>query len=250
MVHDNLPQSHRGYPTAWYSLSEGREADHVEISTIAGWLGARLPTIPTEQVDAAAWLAIPQRHLLQLSGGAVFHDDSGELTRFRELFGWYPPDLWRWIIAAQWHLIGNTVPLLGRTVELQDAHGARLLAGRLCRQIMEMAFLQEQRYRPYEKWFGRAFADLNAATTLGPLVDHALCNQPTGQSDDAIYHALLLLAQRHNDLGLTEPVRPAIDTFAVGVNDANGPISCSTHPTSSTPRSHRSPTRNCVICLA
>ncbi|APX33809.1 hypothetical protein BH708_15030 [Brachybacterium sp. P6-10-X1] len=54
-------------------------------------MASRLPTIPAEPADAAAWLAIPQQHLLQLTAGEVFHDDIGEITAWREAFEWYPP---------------------------------------------------------------------------------------------------------------------------------------------------------------
>jgi hypothetical protein len=153
----------------------------------------------------------------------VFRDDAGSLSRLRARYQWYPPDLWRWLIAVQWQLIGNATPFLGRSVELGDLRGARLHAARICRLIMEMAFLQERRYRPYEKWLVRAFTDLEAATDLGPLIDATLDSTPVAVADDPIYRALLVLADRHNARTISEPVTPKITEFPVNVNDAVRP---------------------------
>lgn len=218
-----LPDSHRGYPTRWFSLSTGQVDHHIEVSTTENWLTTKLPTIVTDDPDPADWLATPQQHLLQLTAGAVFHDDLGVITRVRTSYRWYPTDVWRWMIASQWHLIANTEPLIGRTVETGDHRGAMILTGRLCRLIMEMAFLQERRYRPYAKWFGRAFRDLDADRVLGPLLDAALAGAPAGTADGPLQQALLYLAERNNGLRLGEPVPPVITDFAVNVNDAVRP---------------------------
>ncbi len=223
LIKEGLPRQYRGHATSWFSLVQGGDSHHLEISTLDDWLTRRLPTIPRSTPDPAAWLAIPQQHLLQLTAGEMFRDDDGRLGRLREDYRWYPIDVWRWIVASQWHLIGNTTPLLGRTVELGDLRGARLIMGTLCRLIMELAFLQERRYRPYAKWFGRAFDELAAAASLGPLIDCALAEPPTGRTDDPVYEALLELGRRHDGLALSEPVEPAIELFDVGVNGAVRP---------------------------
>lgn len=214
-----LPAEHCGYSTSWFSLLEGCSTHHIEVATAQQWLTARIPTIPWEEPDAAAWLSIPQQHLLQLTAGELFRDALGDMSRLRAAYAWYPLDVWRWMIAAHWHLLGNIVPIIGRTLERGDERGARLHIGRACELMMEMAFLQERRYRPYAKWLGRAFDDLSASEFLGPLLDRALQRADPA----AISDALLLLARRHNGLRITEEVTPVISDFAVGINDAVRP---------------------------
>lgn len=223
VIADGLPSEYRGYPTAWFSLAQQRVAHHIEIGTLHDWLTSHLGVDPRSGLDHAAWLALSQQHLLQLIGGAVFRDDGGELTELRTLLRWYPTDVWRWLVASQWHLIANTEPLVGRTLEASDHRGARLLVHRLCRLIMEMAFLQERHYWPYDKWFGTAFAQLNAAATLGPLIDKTLDEPPSARPDSPLSTALIILAECHNALGITEPVAPAIGDFNVGINDVTRP---------------------------
>ncbi|MFC7623073.1 DUF4037 domain-containing protein [Microlunatus sp. GCM10028923] len=222
-VQSGLPSHYRDRPTRWYSLDAGKEAHHLEIGTLTDWLARRLPTITTESPDTAAWLSLPQQHLLQLTAGRVFRDDLGELTRLRKAHRWYPDDVWRWILAAQWYLIGSQAPFLGRATELGDLRGARLITARLCRLIMELAFLQERHYRPYDKWFSRAFDDLEAARELGPMLDRAMTEPPAGRADDPVLEALILVGRQQNELGLPKPVPLRIAPFEVGVNDAVRP---------------------------
>jgi len=222
-IDNALPISYRGYPTHWFSLAAGQVASHVEVDTAEGWLRRKLPTIPVTDADTAAWLAAPQQHLLQLTAGEVFRDDIGILTRLRDTYEWYPLNIWRWIVASQWHLIGTAEPLLGRAMEIGDHRGARILGGRLCRLIMEMSYLQERRYRPYDKWFGRGFTELSAGAPLGRAIDAALTQDPVIQHDGPLQQALVQLGDRHNTLGISEHVTPAIDDFAVNANDAVRP---------------------------
>lgn len=218
-----LPNAVSGYPTRWFSLATGEVDHHIEIDTIEHWMSQHLPTLPAEP-DLADWLSAPQQHLLQLTAGEVFRDDLGTLTRRRQTYAWYPDDLWRWLIASQWHLIGNTEPLLGRTLETGDHRGHRLLTARLCLLILEMTFLQQRHYRPYAKWFGAAFTRLPIKTTLGPLLDAALDEPPSATRIGPLQQALLELAVRHNDLELCDPVEPTVGDFQVGVNDAVRPF--------------------------
>jgi len=88
---------------------------------------------------------------------------------------------------------------------------------------MEMGFLQERRYWPYRKWFGTAFSRLSIAPTVSPILDGILQSQDYRTREDYINQALMLLGARHNDLGLTPTVVPAVHNFEVGINDAVRP---------------------------
>ena len=89
---------------SWYSLAAQRVTHHIEVGTLGEWLTTRLGVDPRAGLDHAAWLGLPQQHLLQLTRGEVFRDDDGELTRVRSMLRWYPVDVWRWLLASQWHL--------------------------------------------------------------------------------------------------------------------------------------------------
>ncbi|SEE93596.1 DUF4037 domain-containing protein [Jiangella alba] len=219
-----LPAEFRGHPTAWFSLASGGVDHHVEVTTAAEWLTAALGR-PPDGLDTAAWLALPQQRLLHVTAGRVFRDDLGELTAARAALAWYPDDVWRWMIAVQWHQVGTTEPLRARCRELGDARGAALLTARLAGLAMELAFLLERRYRPYDKWFGTAFARLDAAAVVGPLLDAALAAPAAAAAgpDDPLLAALAELGRRHDAAAVSVPVGPAAGDFDVGINDAVRP---------------------------
>lgn len=168
-------------------------------------------------------MTLPQQHLLQLTAGAVFRDDLGGLSRLRERFAWYPVDIWRWLIASQWQLLSTVVPTLGRTVQIGDELGTRILTARCSRLILEMALLQARNYRPYPKWSSRAFAELDSTGSLSSILHRAMRADSVEGALDELLEALVLLADGHNALDITAPVTPRIAPFEVGINNAVRP---------------------------
>lgn len=222
-IDSGLPSEYKGYPVRFYSWQTDTVRHHVEVTTVDSWLASQLRIGSNTEWTHEQWLSMPQQHLLQFTSGAVFRDDIGELTAVRQRLSWYPADVWLWMMASQWHLIGNTEPLLGRTAEANDARGSVLAAGRLVRLIMELCFLQEQKYWPYLKWFGTAFARLDIAPAIGPVLDTILGATDQRTREDGVTQALRLVAEKHNSLGLTPAVPAVFEHFKVGVNDAVRP---------------------------
>lgn len=222
-IEHGLPAVYKGYPVRFYSWQTESVRHHVEVTTLDHWLSVQLKIDSHTELQKEKWLSLPQQHLLQFTAGAVFHDELGELTRMRKQLSWYPTDIWLWMMASQWHLIGNTEPLLGRTVEANDGRGSLMVAFRLVRLIMELCFLQEKRYWPYLKWFGTAFSRLRVASEIGPVLDRILGSSNHQDRENAVKQALEIVAERHNALGLTASVTPKFEPFQVGINDAVRP---------------------------
>ncbi|MFC7403885.1 DUF4037 domain-containing protein [Georgenia alba] len=221
-VDDGLPSLFHGFATRWFALASGTEAHHVEVTTFDDWIVATLGLDPRVGMDHADWLGLPQQRLLNVTAGRVFRDDTGELSRVRKSVRWYPAEVWAWMMLSSWHLIGNTEPLRARCIETEDTLGERLLTARLCRLAMELAFLQERRYWPYDKWFGAAFNQLDAAGPLTPSLTTALASDGA-VATRAIGEVLTWLGHRHNDIGLGPAVTPRRGPFDVGINDAVRP---------------------------
>jgi hypothetical protein len=74
------------------------------------------------------------------------------------------------------HRPGGAFP--GRAAEAGDPLGCRVLVARLVRDVMRLCLLLERRYAPYPKWLGTAFARLDSAATIGPLLAAALAALP------------------------------------------------------------------------
>jgi hypothetical protein len=100
-----------------------------------------------------------------------------------------------------------------------------VLAGRLVRDLVRLSYVVERSYPPYPKWFGRGFADLALAATVGPHLDAALAATAWRDREAALCAAASLVGEATNALGLAEPVDCAPRQFFtrdIRVVDAGG----------------------------
>lgn len=223
-IDDGLPDEFRGWPTRFYRWQVDAVTHHVEVHTLTAWLTSQLGYDPRDGIPHARWLATPQQSFLHVTAGAVFRDGDGELTRVRELLRWYPKDVWLWMMAAAWQRVQDVEHVVGRTAELEDDLGNRLVVAKLVRYLVSLCFLQERRYAPYVKWVGPAFARLGAARELAPVFQDALTAPETAARLDAVARALEGVARRHNGLGVTGPLDAATGPFDVKIAGAVRPF--------------------------
>jgi len=235
-----LPGTFLGFPTRVGRHDDGTAhmggepgGEHlVTFTTVRRWFGgdpgnpdARTwPRLPPDwldlalagtapPLDPATWLTLPEQWLLENTAGRIYRDDQGTLTRVRKALAWYPDDVWRYRMAAQWRRIDQLEPFTGRCGEVGDDLGSHLVAMTLVRDVMKLAFLMERRYAPYPKWLGTAFSRLDLATALMPSLDRARYATDWREREAGVLGAVEVLAHRHNAMGLTEPVDPAPTTF-------------------------------------
>lgn len=173
----------------------------LEVRTVAGAIVGALAILPGEPLDALAWLGFAEQKLLTLTAGEVFHDGVGELTAMRERFAWFPRDVWLYKLACQWRRIAEEQAFVGRAGLVGDDLGSRVIAGRLSRDVMRLAFLLERRYAPYPKWFGTAFGRLPAAAALRAPLSRALAaadwrDREKGVADACVAAAEIACARR------------------------------------------------------
>ena len=102
---------------------------------------------------------------------------------------------------------------MARAGSTGDDLGSRILAARLVRELMRLAFLVERRWAPYGKWFGRGFRELTLAAELDPPLRRALAAETWREREAMICTAGSLLAAATNELGLGPPVDPAPRQF-------------------------------------
>jgi hypothetical protein len=197
-----LPDTFAGWP---------RERP-VEVTEVGDWCRARLAFDPRDGITVADWLATPTQLLAEATGGAVFHDDLGSLTAVRDSLRWYPDDVWRYVLAAQWARIGEEEPFVGRCAETGDELGSAVLAARLARDVMRLCLLMARRYPPYSKWLGTAFARLPGVEPIRQALTGALA-AGWHNREDLLCTAYEAVAGWHNALGLTAPVDPSVRQF-------------------------------------
>jgi Domain of unknown function (DUF4037) len=159
------------------------------------------------------WLALPEQHLRTIRHGGVWHDGTGELTRLRELLDWYPDQVWRYILRAQWRRIEQEEAFPGRCAEVGDELGSRVVAARLVREVMHLTFLIEREYMPYSKWLGTGFSRLKMAAELEPLLLRVLAADTFEVRQHALSAAYEVVAAQFNALRLCEPVDDRVSPF-------------------------------------
>jgi hypothetical protein len=207
-----LPDEFRGWPTR-YGWDDVSVDHHIHVGPPGRWLEEALGFDARNGLKTWDWLTTPQQLLLEVTGGAVFHDGLGELEPLRRGLEWYPHDVWLWLLACQWRRIDQEEPFVGRTAEVGDELGSRVLAARLARDVMRLCFLLERRYAPYSKWFGSAFARLDGAAEVGTPLEEAIAATDAGAREDALVEAMQRVAERHNALGVTDAVEPTVRLF-------------------------------------
>jgi Domain of unknown function (DUF4037) len=211
-IDSKLPETFRGWPVR-YGWDDKPVEHHVEVSRLSDWLDEQLGFDPRAAIEIRDWLLTSQQLLLEMTSGPVFHDGLGELRPIRAALEWYPHDVWLWLLACQWRRLDQEEPFVGRTAEVGDELGSRVLAARLARDLMRLCFLIERRYAPYSKWLGTAFGKLEAAREVGAALERALEATRFPEREEALVEAVEAVARRHNALGVTEPVDPKVRPF-------------------------------------
>src|SRR3954451_21107884 len=211
-IEARLPGEFRGLATR-FGWDEVPVSHHVGVAALDEWLREHLGFDPAAGVSLRDWLTTPQQILLELTSGAVFHDEPGELTTARDALAWYPDELWLWLLACQWRRIDEEEPFVGRTAEVGDELGSRVVATRLVRDLMRLSFLLERRYAPYSKWLGSAFMKLESHAVIGSALAETVGAETFEQREAAFVTAVEALAARHNALEVTSPVDTAVRLF-------------------------------------
>src|SRR5262249_3661 len=102
---------------------------------------------------------------------------------------------------------------MARCGDAGDDLGSRILAARLAREMMRLCFLMERSYTPYSKWFGSAFARLDCAPRLLPLLTSALRSDTWQEREYWLSQASQALAEQHNPLQISEPLETQVGQF-------------------------------------
>ena len=212
IIDSGLPEEFHGWPVR-FGWDEVAVQHHVSVVPLGKWLESHLGFDPQVDITVQNWLTTPQQLLLEVTAGAVFHDPDGDLKRVRSKLEWYPSDIWLWLLACQWRRIAQEEVFVGRTAEVGDELGSRILTARIVRDLMRLCFLIERRYAPYSKWLGSTFRSLHIAPGLVPHLDASLEATDYSARETALCSAYEYIARCYNQLNLTPPINPEVRLF-------------------------------------
>jgi hypothetical protein len=221
---EQLPRQFRGFSTNFgppdqigvrlmTNIESGPVNHAVEIATIRSFLENYIGMALDDEMKTLDWLTIPEQRLLSVSGGRVYHDGLGVLRNALQEFSYYPRDVWLYLLAAQWTSISEEEAFIGRTGEVGDELGSRIIAARLVRALMKLCFLMERRYAPYSKLFGSAFGRLACSKKLTPIFEDVLRAESWKDREQCLSRAYSLVAEMHNALGITGPLDTKVSSF-------------------------------------
>ncbi|MEJ7900244.1 MAG: DUF4037 domain-containing protein [Thermomicrobiales bacterium] len=127
----------------------------------ADWL-ASVASASTEgqpaSLDPVTWATISQQWLLEMTSGSMFRDDIGAITNVRAALTWYPEDVWRYLMAAQWMRIDQLEPSMRWSMGICTAqleHGSGMAI--LCEACIPVCYLELARpviFRERVPWRG------------------------------------------------------------------------------------------------
>ena len=224
VLSEKLPVRFRGYSTNFgppdqkgvrllTDVDTGPINHRVELTTIRSFFEDILGIDPEGEMRANDWLTIPEQALLSITAGRVYHDGLGRLARIREKFAYYPNDVWRHLLAAQWTKIGEEEAFIGRTGANGDELGSRIIAARLVEALMKLCFLMKKKYAPYSKWFGTAFNELRCSRKLAPIFAKVLVAESWRARERGLSKAYSAVAEMHNALGITKPLATTVSRY-------------------------------------
>ncbi|MBO0992025.1 DUF4037 domain-containing protein [Bacillus sp. SD088] len=211
----NLPEKFLGYST---SIDE--DTSNIQVITAKEWLQNNLGIKDIHALSYDDWLSFPQQHLLQFVGGISFADSLGDYKKAKQILSWYPDDVWRWAMASQWYLIWASERLIQRTLEAKDYLGSQLIVQKVVRYIIEMWFLQNKQYKPYDKWLGSAFGKIAGSDFFREKSWEIFSTNDKNKQIELLQQMLVRLGENHNRLRLSKVINPTIVSYEVGINNA------------------------------
>lgn len=199
-----LPKTYRGQ-----SLGEGLSGGTgLSLISLEGYLrrtiGIDRP--PETYVD---WLQIPEEDIMHVINGEVWHDEAGCFSALRKAFRNYYPEPVRLRKIAHWcrYFSGMGAYALKRAILRDNEYYATITFGRALRLGVQLAFMLDKHYYPYDKWTFAYFKHLpRLAEPLLPIVEEALkLSTPWARKLDLLNAMADVLDQTMVDDGIIRP---------------------------------------------
>lgn len=98
------------------------------------------------------WLLITDEALCHATNGEVFHDPTGDFTRRREAFAYFPDSVWRFKLAGRAMRIGVQRYHMTRLMAHGEEVAADLMLSEGLREVFHFICLINKRYAPHDRW--------------------------------------------------------------------------------------------------
>lgn len=171
------------------------------------------------------WFRIPEQILFELTGGEVYFDNYGELSRVRRELSYYPEDirlkklsgeLFRMAQSGQYNYL--------RCYDHGETEAAQLAVFEFVKSTLSVIFLLNKKYQPFYKWvfralrglsFGKEMADELASLMTSPNEAGNVLEKADLMEKIAGRIIAELVSQ-----GVTRAAGSELETHAYSVNDS------------------------------
>ncbi|MEM7341958.1 MAG: DUF4037 domain-containing protein [Actinomycetota bacterium] len=218
---DRLPDDVDGWPVRFAFSGDEQVVHRVDIHTVTDFMVARLGFDP-RSLDVAQWLCLTGQSVLEATAGPVFHDSTRTFAEIRHTLAWYPDAVWLYVVAAGWARLAQELPFVGRTGQVGDDAGSRIIASRLCRDIAHLTFLAQRAWPPYPKWMGAALRSLPDGEPCSEQLAAVQAATTLNDRQRRLAIAIEALADRQRRAGITLPAEvmaPFYDRPFVAIHD-------------------------------
>jgi hypothetical protein len=171
-VSSHLPETYRGHSL----FAAYQEGAGLALDTLPGFL-QRTIGLRRAPITDVEWLHIPEEDITHVINGEVWHDPFGEFSAVRQILKAYYPEPVRLRRIAHWcrYFSGMGSYALKRALLRDNIYYAGVSFSRAVKWAIQLAFMLERTYYPYDKWI---MAHLAALPRLGEslklLVDEAV----------------------------------------------------------------------------
>lgn len=167
-AYERLPKDFMGVPGRIVSThGGGRVGVHETHTFYYGLLGT--DTVPA---TAREWLYLPESRLAAVTNGAVFRDDLGEFSAFRNaLLAYYPEDVRIKKIAARAAVMAQSGQYnYARLMKRRETTAAEMALAEFIKHTISMVYLLNRRYTPFYKWMHRGMRELPLLSDVSELL--------------------------------------------------------------------------------
>ncbi|MCM1252589.1 MAG: DUF4037 domain-containing protein [Clostridium sp.] len=167
-AYDALPREFMGFPARVEEETGGGRVGVLCIEDFYyGLLG--IDHIPASNEE---WLRLLDENLASATNGEVFEDRLGAFSSIREgLLSYYPEDVRLKKITARMARAARAGQYnYARAMKRAERIAAELALSVFIREIMELVYLLNRKYAPFDKWIHRGMSKLSVCSEIGDML--------------------------------------------------------------------------------
>ena len=178
----------------------------------------------TGELTANQWLSVPEQALFEATGGELFFDNYGEVTKIRENLRCFPEDIRLKKLAGNLLIMAQSGQYnYKRCIDHGETAAAQMAVFEFVKSAMQVIFLLNNAYQPYYKWSFRALRALPKLSLDAEIMEFLITSANDGEMAEEKYYSIEgIAADVIDELAeqeLTSAICGDLEKHAYSVND-------------------------------